>query len=49
MTHNRLCRYVCYYSVTIALLCTLIAVPSALADGADAELHDVEVTASPSS
>lgn len=49
MIFNRLPKYICYYTAIIALLGTLIAVPSALADGADAELHDVEVTASPSS
>ena len=48
MRHSKL-GYVWYYFAFAAILCAMAIIPSAQADGADAELHDVEVTASPSS
>lgn len=49
MRFKKFFRYSLFYCVIILLFVALIASPSVFADGADAELHDVEVTASPSS
>jgi hypothetical protein len=49
MNAKRLHIYLFYCSLIAILLIPLITAPTAVADGADAELHNVEITASPSS
>ncbi|UCG69866.1 MAG: hypothetical protein JSV09_02255 [Thermoplasmata archaeon] len=49
MNMKKLHMYLFYISLIAILSIPLITAPTAVADGADAELHEVEVTASPSS
>ena len=49
MKLKKVLRYICCYTALIALLGASFAIPTTLADGADAELHEVVIAASPSS